>query len=174
MRPSAGPWAAINLGRAEGPSRPRSSETSVTAHLSGTVERLEAEAVCELRTSSTSQRCKVGPSPPRALCSSVMTGGWARTDAREQLVGRRRRDQDRDALDRRTLTVQHAITINHRHTTIALEEPFWQAIQAAARASGVKVSTLVERIDQTRGNSTLSSALRVFALSYVKDPKARP
>jgi predicted DNA-binding ribbon-helix-helix protein len=52
----------------------------------------------------------------------------------------------------------------HR-TSVALEEPFWAALDAIAARDGLALSALVARIDGERMPETsLASALRVLAL----------
>ena len=52
----------------------------------------------------------------------------------------------------------------HR-TSVALEEEFWAALQAEARKERISLSALIGRIDATRSERNLASALRVHVLS---------
>ncbi|MGL4495648.1 MAG: ribbon-helix-helix domain-containing protein [Beijerinckiaceae bacterium] len=66
--------------------------------------------------------------------------------------------------------VKRSLTIAGHATSISLEEPFWIALKAIAVREGVSLAALVQRIDQTRKGTNLSSALRVFVL---QDAQAR-
>jgi len=59
---------------------------------------------------------------------------------------------------------KRSVRIHGHRTSISLEEPFWQALKAAAARRGLSVSALVADIDRGRTGS-LSSALRVFLLA---------
>ncbi len=58
---------------------------------------------------------------------------------------------------------KHSVRIAGHRTSLSLEDAFWRALKAAARAEGLSVNALVERIDRARGGN-LSSALRVSLL----------
>ena len=51
----------------------------------------------------------------------------------------------------------------HR-TSVALEAEFWAVIDAAAQKDGIALAALVAKIDASRGERPLASALRLFAL----------
>jgi predicted DNA-binding ribbon-helix-helix protein len=53
-------------------------------------------------------------------------------------------------------------------TTVSLEDAFWKAFKEIAATKGVPVSSLVSMIDSERQNINLSSAIRVFVLSYYR------
>jgi predicted DNA-binding ribbon-helix-helix protein len=55
-------------------------------------------------------------------------------------------------------------------TSLALEPPFWTALEAAAARQGVSLPVLLTRIDAERGGSSLASACRVRALEWARDP----
>jgi len=52
----------------------------------------------------------------------------------------------------------------HR-TSVALEAEFWAVLDAQARKSGISLAALVARIDATRADRPLASALRLHALA---------
>lgn len=69
------------------------------------------------------------------------------------------RDDDRpERLSKRSVTLA-----GHR-TSVSLENAFWQALRAAARADGRSLNALIAEIDATR-TGNLSSALRVWLLT---------
>ena len=60
--------------------------------------------------------------------------------------------------------LKRSLSIAGHRTSLSLEPEFWDALQKAAAARGVPLSTLVSEIDQTRGARNLSSAVRVWLL----------
>ncbi len=65
--------------------------------------------------------------------------------------------------------VKRSFTIGGHRTSISLEAPFWDALKAAAARENVPVSRLIARIDDGRGGSGLSSAVRVWLLAYYRN-----
>lgn len=63
-----------------------------------------------------------------------------------------------DGLKKRSFSIA-----GHR-TSIALEPEFWAALDDASRDERVPLAALVARVDSTRGERPLASALRVYAL----------
>lgn len=68
--------------------------------------------------------------------------------------------------------LKRSFTIAGHSTSISLEAPFWEALKQAASERGQTLAALVEEIDATRGNSGLSSAVRVWILDYYRSGKA--
>jgi predicted DNA-binding ribbon-helix-helix protein len=64
--------------------------------------------------------------------------------------------------------VKRSFTIAGHRTSISLEAPFWDALRQAAEARRTTVAALVAAIDQERGASGLSSAVRVWVLDYFR------
>lgn len=60
--------------------------------------------------------------------------------------------------------VKRSFTIAGHNTSISLEAPFWSALKALAAEEKVSVAHLVARIDKSRGDGGLSSAVRVWIL----------
>ena len=71
---------------------------------------------------------------------------------------------------------KHSVTIAGHRTSLSLEEPFWQELKALARAEGLSLAALIERIDRERSvrdrPDNLSSALRVYVLERLRAAKA--
>lgn len=63
---------------------------------------------------------------------------------------------------------KRSLTIAGHRTSISLEEPFWEAMSEVAAARGVSPSALVAEIDGTRGEASLSSAIRIFLLEHYR------
>lgn len=64
---------------------------------------------------------------------------------------------------------KHSVLLDGHHTSVTLEDAFWDALVAIAKARGVSVNSLVTDIDHQR-TTNLSSALRVFVLNETKAP----
>lgn len=64
--------------------------------------------------------------------------------------------------------VKRSFAIKRHRTSISLEEPFWDALKEAAAELDCNVSSLIARIDATRGRTGLSSAVRVWLLAYFR------
>ena len=56
------------------------------------------------------------------------------------------------------------VLAGHR-TSVALEREFWAALDAAAAARGLALTDILEQIDADRGERSLASACRLFALA---------
>ena len=68
---------------------------------------------------------------------------------------------------------KRSITIHGHHTSISLEDEFWDELAAIARTRQVSLNALVTEVDKARsthksGGGNLSSALRVYALKQAK------
>jgi predicted DNA-binding ribbon-helix-helix protein len=64
--------------------------------------------------------------------------------------------------------VKRSFNIAGHRTSISLEAPFWAALKDAAARERIPVVRLVARIDEHRGGANLSSAVRVWLLSYYR------
>jgi len=62
---------------------------------------------------------------------------------------------------------KRSIKVAGHETSVSLEEPFWDVLKEIARAEGISLVALVERIDRAR-TGNLSSALRLHALGYLR------
>jgi predicted DNA-binding ribbon-helix-helix protein len=65
---------------------------------------------------------------------------------------------------------KRSVVIGGHKTSVSLEEPFWTDLKTIARAQHVTLSALVAQIDDTREQSNLSSAIRVFVLRHFRWP----
>ena len=61
---------------------------------------------------------------------------------------------------------KRSLTLKGHRTSISLEDAFWQALQTIAEEQSQSVSRCVEEIDEHRGNTGLSTALRLYILKY--------
>jgi len=64
---------------------------------------------------------------------------------------------------------KHSATLHGHRTSFSLEEPFWQELKSIAESRDVPLARLIAEIDDAReAESNLSSALRVYVLSWLK------
>jgi predicted DNA-binding ribbon-helix-helix protein len=59
---------------------------------------------------------------------------------------------------------KRSLSIAGHRTAISLEEPFWETLRLIAGGMDVPVARLVAEIDAVRGQTSLSSAIRLFVL----------
>ena len=69
---------------------------------------------------------------------------------------------------------KRSITIAGHRTSVSLEAPFWTALTEIARNRGVSVQALVAEVDAARGESNLSSALRICVLRHLQHAQSGP
>lgn len=62
--------------------------------------------------------------------------------------------------------VKRSFTIGGHRTSISLEPPFWNALKEVAARERLSLAKLVGTIDKNRGESGLSSAVRIWLLTY--------
>ena len=67
--------------------------------------------------------------------------------------------------------VKRSIVIDGRKTSVSLEDPFWTGLKNIAHTQQVTLSDLVSKIEGTREQSNLSSAIRLFVLHHFRDDK---
>ena len=64
---------------------------------------------------------------------------------------------------------KRSISLSGHSTSLALELEFWNALEAMAVAQAVNLSTLIVRIDRSRGPDPLASACRLAALRWAME-----
>lgn len=67
---------------------------------------------------------------------------------------------------------KRSVTLQGHHTSITLEDAFWDALKSIAEKRGLSVAALIDKIDEDRlkyETGGLSSAIRVYILNYLKD-----
>lgn len=64
---------------------------------------------------------------------------------------------------------KRSFRIKGHSTSISLEGAFWEALKDAAAARDISVTELVAEIDGTRGRTNLSSAVRVWLLTFARN-----
>jgi predicted DNA-binding ribbon-helix-helix protein len=60
--------------------------------------------------------------------------------------------------------LKRSFAIKGHRTSISLEAPFWEALKEAAAQDGKALAQLISEIDDSRGTSGLSSAVRIWLL----------
>jgi predicted DNA-binding ribbon-helix-helix protein len=68
----------------------------------------------------------------------------------------------------KSLIVKRSIVLNGHKTSVSLEDEFWDGLREIAELQKTKLSTLVQNIDLERRNANLSSAVRLFVLTYFR------
>ena len=64
--------------------------------------------------------------------------------------------------------VKRSFNIAGHRTSISLEAPFWEALRELAARDKISMAQLVADIDEARGNTNLSSAVRVHILAQFR------
>jgi predicted DNA-binding ribbon-helix-helix protein len=67
--------------------------------------------------------------------------------------------------------VKRSVVIGGHKTSVSLEDPFWTDLKQIAHAQHVTLSALVAQIDDTREQSNLSSAIRLFVLRHSRNER---
>ena len=65
--------------------------------------------------------------------------------------------------------IKRSVMIDGHKTSISLEDAFWSSLMEIAHAEGATMSELVAKIDKTRKQGNLSSAVRLFVLDQVRN-----
>ena len=64
---------------------------------------------------------------------------------------------------------KRSITIAGHATSISLEAPFWDAIRDIAAQQDMSTQDLIAEIDNSKRMASLSSAIRVYILTWYQD-----
>ena len=80
-----------------------------------------------------------------------------------------------DRMDVANRLAMRSVTINGRRTTMRLEPSMWNALRRIAEDHRLTVNQLCSRIDDTRGEMSMTAAVRSYIVSYLqKMPAAAP
>jgi predicted DNA-binding ribbon-helix-helix protein len=66
------------------------------------------------------------------------------------------------------------ILIDQHRTSMRLEIEMWEALSEIAKREGMSVNQLCSRVGNSRKQSSLTSAMRVFVLAYFRCAAAKP
>ncbi len=64
--------------------------------------------------------------------------------------------------------IKRSVTIAGHRTSLSLEPEFWDALNQLASARNLSLAGLIAAIDEARGRTNLSSALRVEILNAAR------
>jgi predicted DNA-binding ribbon-helix-helix protein len=78
------------------------------------------------------------------------------------MISRLRVARNESLIQRRT------IIIGGHRTSVSLEDAFWSELREIADSQRATVSKLVAQIDDTRQQSNLSSAIRLYVLEHIR------
>ena len=65
--------------------------------------------------------------------------------------------------------IKRSVLIDGHKTSVSLEDPFWDSLKKIALDQQMTLSDLVAKIDVTREQSNLSSAIRLFVLHHFRN-----
>ena len=63
---------------------------------------------------------------------------------------------------------KHSIILRQHKTSASLEEAFWISLRDIANFRGITLTLLLQKIDDERTHSNLSSAMRLFVLDHYR------
>lgn len=63
---------------------------------------------------------------------------------------------------------KHSLAIAGHRTSVSLEDPFWAALKEIAAREKLTLAALVSDVDSRRGETNLSSALRLHVLAHYR------
>ncbi len=66
-----------------------------------------------------------------------------------------------------TKVVKRSVMLSGHATSVSLEQPFWDILNRIAEERGLPMGSMIAEIDTLR-STNLSSALRLYALDYIK------
>jgi predicted DNA-binding ribbon-helix-helix protein len=69
----------------------------------------------------------------------------------------------------KSLVAKRSIVIDGHKTSVSLEDAFWRDLKNIAHTQQATLSDLVARIDETREQGNLSSAIRLYVLEYFRN-----
>jgi predicted DNA-binding ribbon-helix-helix protein len=69
----------------------------------------------------------------------------------------------------RSPVIKRSVVIAGHKTSVSLEDAFWTEFREIARERNVALSDLMTRIEKEHTEGNLSSAIRVFVLTHLRD-----
>src|SRR6056297_3263082 len=88
-----------------------------------------------------------------------MNAALSKSSGRPELV---------DGFELASQLAMRSVTINGRRTTMRLEPSMWNALQRIAADNGVTVNQLCSQIDSSRGDLSMTAAVRSYIVSYLQ------
>ena len=77
--------------------------------------------------------------------------------------------QRADSSGKPSQVLKRSTRIAGHKTSVSLEDAFWNALKEIAVAQNITAAALVSKIDSEREAANLSSAIRVYVLSYYRE-----
>jgi predicted DNA-binding ribbon-helix-helix protein len=65
--------------------------------------------------------------------------------------------------------IKRSVIVAGHKTSISLEDAFWTCLKEIAQAQGTSIAQTVTEIDETRQQTNLSSAIRLFVLGHARN-----
>jgi predicted DNA-binding ribbon-helix-helix protein len=69
----------------------------------------------------------------------------------------------------KSLVVKRSVVVAGHKTSVSLEDAFWKSLKEIAVCGDMSVSALLAAIDSQRRHGNLSSAIRLFVLSFYRE-----
>jgi predicted DNA-binding ribbon-helix-helix protein len=69
----------------------------------------------------------------------------------------------------KSLVVKRSVVLAGHKTSVSVEDAFWQSFKKIAARRHLTLSTLLTAIDSDRHHGNLSSAIRLFVLTFYRD-----
>jgi len=69
----------------------------------------------------------------------------------------------------KSLVVKRSAIVAGHKTSVSLEDAFWKSLKEIAAHRGTSLSDLISEIDSRRHHGNLSSAIRLFVLSFYRE-----
>jgi len=77
-----------------------------------------------------------------------------------------------DGMDLASRLAMRSVTINGRRTTMRLEPSMWNALRRIAETHNLTVNQLCSKIDSSRGEMSMTAAVRSYIVSYLQQMPA--
>ena len=68
----------------------------------------------------------------------------------------------------KSLIIKRSVIIDGHKPSVSLEDAFWSDLKEIAHSKRATLTDLVSQIDETRQQSNLSSAIRLFVLEHIR------
>lgn len=79
-----------------------------------------------------------------------------------------------DGMDLASCSAMRSVTINGRRTTMRLEPSMWNALRRIAETHNLTVNQLCSKIDSSRGEMSMTAAVRSYIVSYLQQMPSQP
>lgn len=69
----------------------------------------------------------------------------------------------------KSLVVKRSVVVGGHKTSVSLEQAFWDSLKEIATAGEMSLSDILTAINSARDHGNLSSAIRLFVLSFYRE-----